>query len=171
MQTLLVSALAFSVVATTVCGRGDGGREAATTATGSAPVDTPSTVPGAARPKWPSASCSIVPAADVAGVLGKPVTPRAQDAVHTCDYLTGGSDEISANYWNDKSEFEIMKAQLAKRNAKSTPVGGLGAEAMYGSYGTDGGLAVRLDDGRAFMVVGHDRDHELAVAKLVVAKQ
>lgn len=122
---------------------------------------------GAASPTWPKAACSIVSAAAVAAILRKPVTPRAQDAIATCDYLTGGPDQVSVKYWSDKNEFEIMKALLAKRGAKSTPVSGLGAEAMYGTYGTDAGLAVRLADGRGFMVVGRDRDTELAVAKLV----
>ena len=98
------------------------------------------------------------------------MTPRPQDAISACDYLTGGPDQVSVNYWNDKSEFEIMKALLVKRGAKSSPVSGLGAEATYGTYGTDGGLAVQLADRRAFMVVGRDRGTELAVAKLVVAK-
>jgi hypothetical protein len=63
-----------------------------------------------------------------------------------------------------------MKALLIKRHAKITSVTGLGAEAMYGTYGTDAGLAVRVADGRAFMVVGRDRATELAIAELVVAK-
>jgi hypothetical protein len=120
--------------------------------------------------KWPKASCSILATDAVAEVLHKPVTARAQDAIATCDYLTGGADDISIQYWNDKVEFEIMKSLMAKRGKQGTPVSDLGAEAMYGTYGTDGGLAVRLADGRAFMVVGHDRKAELAVARLIVAK-
>ena len=166
MKRLARSSFSLSIAAIAGCSRGDGQQRAPDseeTALAAQPG-----VSVAANPKWPKAACSIISADDVAAVLRKPVTARAQDAIATCDYLTGGDDQISINYWNDKSEFEIMKALLAKRGAKSTPVSGLGAEAMYGTYGTGAGLAVRLADGRAFMVVGHDRDAELAVAKLLV---
>ncbi len=166
MQSLARSALSLSIAAVAGCSRGDGQQRAPDPE--ETAVAAPPGVSGAASPKWPKAACSIISADDVAAVLRKPVTARAQDAIAACDYLTGGADQISINYWNDKSEFEIMKALIAKRGAKSTPVSGLGAEAMYGTYGTDGGLAVRLADGRAFMVVGHDRDAELAIAKLLV---
>jgi hypothetical protein len=52
---------------------------------------------GARTPTWPTASCSVISADAVAGVLHKPVTARPQEAITTCDYLTGGPDDISIN--------------------------------------------------------------------------
>ena len=172
MTCLKGTVLGLSIAMLAACNRGnvDTGTAATTTTTTSVGSQQPA-LHLARGPAWPKAACSVISADAVAAVLHKPVTARPQDAITTCDYLTGGPDDISIKYWNHKGEFEIMKALLIKRHAKTTPVTGLGAEAMYGTYGTDAGLAVRLDDGRAFMVVGRERAAERTIAELVVAKQ
>jgi hypothetical protein len=156
------------LAAMATCGRSTDEPRLATTSKDNSVVAQP-TAAGPAGPKWQKTSCSIISAKDVASVVGKPVTPKNSDEVTTCEYLTGDADGFRVDYWNYKSEFEIMKGQIANRHKKSTPVSGLGEEAMYGGYGIDAGLAVRLADGRAFMVVGRDREKELAIAKLIMA--